>query len=152
MARLTEYERRVIVQRLLAGESPTTLSQQFPVSRQYLSALKSRLRHRDRRKDAPAEFDFLSAKDEIRRKAYPAVSDALDDPSDIYKRGRLGLETLRGTGDLYAENQVNVSVKALIAQVPDDWVQEFTLTPGAADEEHPEGGMLPGSVTQDDTE
>ena len=82
MAKLTEHERRAVTERLLAGESPTELSKEFRVSRQYLSSLKSKLRHRNERKTAPGEFDYQTKKDELRRKAYPAVSDALDDETD----------------------------------------------------------------------
>jgi hypothetical protein len=120
MARLTEHERHTVTQRLLEGESPTKLSREFPVSRQYLSHLKSRLRRRDKRSGAPGAFDYTTAKDELRRKAYPAVSGALDDDSDAYKRGRIGLETLKGTGDLYDPQsgitEANISI--LVANVP----------------------------------
>jgi hypothetical protein len=136
MARLTEHERHTVTQRLLEGESPTKLSREFPVSRQYLSSLKSKLRRRDKRSGAPGEFDYTTAKDELRRKAYPAVSGALDDASDTYKRGRIGLETLKGTGDLYDEqggnNETNISI--LVANVPAGF-NELMARHGLLDEE-----------------
>jgi hypothetical protein len=125
--RLTELERREIAKRLLAGESPTALSREYGVSRPYLSRVKSALRNRDDRRGKPAVFDYQTAKDELRRKAYPAVTAGLDCADDPYKRANVGVQVLKGTGDLFGDTNVNVGIQ--LNNCPAELLERMLATP-----------------------
>jgi len=110
-----------------AGASPSALSREFHVSRQSLSKLKSQLRRRDLRSDRPSQYDFEMAKQDLRRKAYPAVAAGLDCPKDPYKRGNLGVQVLKGTGDLFGDTNVNVGIQ--LNQCPPELLERLLLAP-----------------------
>ena len=129
-SKLTEHQRRQIAERLLTGESPTTLAREYGVSRPYLSRVRALLRGRRKlRRLAPAEFDYTTARDELRRKAYVAVLAGLNDPRDSYKRASLGVQVLKGVGDLVPDTTMQVTIQMALAAVPPEWRERYTLTP-----------------------
>ena len=125
-SKLTEHQRHQIAERLLTGESPAALAREYGVSRPYLSRVRALLRGRRKlRRLAPAEFDYTTARDELRRKAYLAVLAGLDCDRDDYKAAALGVQVLKGMGDLNADT--NVTLQTMFAAVPPDWRDKYIL-------------------------
>jgi hypothetical protein len=123
MGRLNEADRKAVVAALVSGQSPTEISRAYRVSRQYVSKIKQDLRNQN-----PSHFDFTAAKERLRLKAYTGLESALDDPDDSYRRGRISLDTLKGTGDLIGDgNNINLSFAAVLTAIPADMRSELNL-------------------------
>src|SRR5262245_41435245 len=93
--RLTREQRRELTALIVTGAGPTEIARHYGVSREYVSRLRSRLKS-----VAPASLDYRTAREQLRQAAYPAVQGGLEDDADAYKRANLGIQVLKGTGDL----------------------------------------------------
>lgn len=79
------------------------------------------------RKNAEAEApDF---KETMKTKAITAVNAGLDEESDAYKRGNLGVQVLKGIGVFIGDNQ-SVTIHNLIAAVPEKWRERYITNDG----------------------
>ena len=79
------------------------------------------------KRPAQDEFDATVARNTLRIKGYKAVEAGLDCDEDAYKRGSLGVATLKGLGDFAADNpstSINVFYQA-IQQLPPDWRNQY---------------------------
>jgi DNA-binding CsgD family transcriptional regulator len=72
----------------------------------------------------------LDWRDVMEGKARIAVNAGLDCEDDPYKRGGLGVQTLKGLGTF--ENEGNVNIAALIGQIPESQKSRY-ITTGPAD-------------------
>src|SRR2546426_7163176 len=80
---------------------------------------------------------LFRSRENLRRRAYPAVQAGLEDDSDAYKRANVGIQVLKGTGDLTPDTAVQVSIQTMLAAVPPDWRDRYILTPSAGESAEP---------------
>ena|SRR5213594_3886529 len=122
MAKLTREQRREMAALVLTGARNHEIAEKTGVRPETVSRLRSRLKS-----SAPAEFDYRTAREQLRQAAYPAIQAGLEDNSDNHKRASIGVQVLRGTGDLAVETNVQISLQTALASVPVEWHSRYIL-------------------------
>lgn len=125
MSKLTEADKLAIVASRAAGVAVNEIAKRHRVSRQTIHSVLSVLKKG--RPEAQEEFDAIVYRNRLRRKSYTAVEAGLDDQTDSYRRGTLGISFLKGVGDLRPD-QTHVNVNALINACPVEWRDRYFVT------------------------
>lgn len=99
--RLTERERREIIAERFAGVAVKDIAQRFKVNPITVWRICKGMQE----SAAKASDDWRS---EMRSKAVKAVNAGLTAKEDPYKRGNLGVNTLKGLGEFKGENEVSI--------------------------------------------
>jgi len=122
--KLTREQRREIAALVLTGARNPEVAEKYGVSHEYVSRLRSKMRA-----VAPASFDYRAERERLRVKAYGAVQTGLDDNTDSYKKAGIGIQVLKGTGDLTPDTTMQISIQTMLAAVPPEWRERYTMTP-----------------------
>src|SRR2546429_1890499 len=128
MGKLSPDQRHALANQLLSGARTSDVARQFGVTESHVSRIRSRLRQTGPL--PPSEWDYREARENLRRRAYPAVQAGLEDGSDNYKRANIGVQVLKGVGDLTPDTAaVQVTIQTALAAVPPEWRERCTMTP-----------------------
>jgi hypothetical protein len=125
MPKLTEADRMAIVASRAAGVAVNELAKRYRVSRQTIHTVCSVVK-KSSRQEAQEEFDSITFRNRLRRKGFVAIEAGLDDSTDNYRRGSIGVQVLKGLGE-FNDPDINVHVNAMFAAVPPEWKRDFLL-------------------------
>lgn len=115
--RLTETEKRAIVAAVGVKGSMQQVADEFGVHRNTVSELCKSVRD-----EVPNSVLGASWRSQMREKAVVSVNRALDDDTDSYKSGAIGVNVLKGLGD-FAPDQGNINVQQLAISMPQELVR-----------------------------
>jgi len=128
-------EKAVIADRM-AGLRTTEIGARYGLHRVTVSRICSRFRREEPRSElASPAADY---KLRLKTKAISAVEAGLDDASDNYKRGNLGVVTLKGIGEFQGEQPSTQGVQITICLPPTLQVPEAVMI-----DAEPERQLLP---------
>jgi transposase-like protein len=121
---------RMLTEELLAGEKNISkLAAKHDVTRR---TIYNYIRKIQKNKKAPLEpLSDADFKATLKPKAVKAVEAGLDCTEDSYKRGALGIQFLKGTGDLQPDGMVGINV--LMKNIPSDLRAEFKALPDSSE-------------------
>ena len=124
--RLTERQKREAIAWVAQGETKASVAKRLNCHVNTVSRLCTGVEGLPNKRISAS---LESYREKLDVKSYDAVEASLDDREDVHKAAVTGLTWLKGVGVLQGDNQVNVTVQALIAAVPADWQEEMILTP-----------------------
>jgi hypothetical protein len=120
---------RKLTEELLAGDNNVTaLAAKHEVSRKTMYEYIKKIQRKKIPLEPISDGDFKLL---LKPKAVEAVQAGLDCPEDAYKRGSLGIQFLKGTGDLQPDNAIGINV--LFNNMPSDLKAEYRVLGGDDD-------------------
>jgi hypothetical protein len=105
-----------------AGLSCSAVAEKYQVDKGTVSRICSRFR--EQVPEAEMSVDLANWKEQLKTEAVKAVHEALRCEIDAYKRGGIGLQTLRGLGEMAGETAFQVNHFS-IDNVPADWQNRY---------------------------
>ncbi len=136
--RLQIADKKAVIADYCGGMTQEAIAAKYNVHRATIARVV-----RDFKEECPqAEITQGTAgyKDRLKGKAVVAVTAGLDDPTDNYKRGNLGVQVLKGIGEFSGDSPKGDSLNILIANMPSSLYREamkagcFEMIPDAEEE------------------
>ena len=109
---LTESEKRAIVAERAAGMLVRDIAARYRIDPATVWRTCQKVQQ-----DTNTPALSTSWRSEARQKAVRSVNRALDDDSDVYKSGNIGVQVLKGLGDFAPDSQ-QVNVTAMLSSAP----------------------------------
>lgn len=140
--RMTEAEKQTVC--LMSGQGATPADIALKLGRSIVTIQRTIATAQ-----AEARRVGIDWKSIMKDKAVLAVNDALDHREDLYKRGGLGIQALKGLGELEADQSMNLT--AILSSVPPDMRDRYLSTDDAIEAKVKEiADAVPVEIREDD--
>ena len=124
--RLTELQKRAAIAWVAQGQQKGAIAEKLGCHVNTISRLCAGVAGLPNRRISGSLESFREV---IDVKSFSAIEASVDDREDVHRAAITGLSWLKGVGVLQGDNQVNVTVQAMIADIPPDWRDDMILTP-----------------------